>query len=158
MPTDFFFLAAQIVAEKKYFNCSLGDILQQLQADDYCEMETEHHTKDDYSTVHPVVLRLNISCKNQSNTTSWSVALKLHNTRIDGIDNEPIYPGMDGMLHEGWHRHVWNHRQQSAERSKVPVLDLAIIRGREHFLNIVFNIMGILLDRNDHGPEELHFD
>jgi len=158
MPTDFFFLAGQIVAEKKYFHCSLGDISHQLEANGHCEVETEHHTRDDYSTIHPVVLRLNISCKNQSNTTSWSVALKLHNIRVDGIDNEPIYPGMDGAFHEGWHRHVWNHRQQSAERNKIPVSDLGVIKGRDHFPNIVFNLMGILLDRNDHGPDELPFD
>jgi hypothetical protein len=158
MPTDFFFLVGQIVTEKKYFHCSLGDISQHLEADGHCEVEAEHHTEDDYSTVHTVLLRLNISCKNKTNTTSWSVALKLHNIRIDGIDSEPVYPGMDGTLYQGWHRRVWNHRHQSAERNKIPVADLDVIKGRDHFLNIVFNLMGILLDRNDHGPDELQFD
>jgi len=54
---------------EKYFHCSLGDISQHLEADGHCEVEAEHHTEDDYRTVHTVLLRLNISCKNKTNTT-----------------------------------------------------------------------------------------
>jgi hypothetical protein len=150
MATDFFFLTEQIVSGKKYFPCSQYDLLIALQDKGYIELETEHHVRDDFANLIAVVLRLNITCKNDYRE-GWTVAMKLHNARIDGIDWEPKFHDPDGVLHSGWHRHMWDRKKRSAERTKVRVTDLQIIKSREHFLTIVFSLMGIVLDANDYG-------
>lgn len=157
MPTDYFFLVEKIVAEKKYFDTSRSEIVRELEGKGEADIETEHPTTDDYSNVQTMVLRLNIHCKHPNYVEGWTIALKLHNTRIDGFDWEPRFSGADGTVHEGWHRHVWDHRAGSAERSKVPIGDFAGVKSREEFLIRALKLFRIDLSATDYGSDLLPF-
>jgi hypothetical protein len=110
MPTDYFSLVEKIVEERKYFDISRGELVRILEANGEADLDTEHHTTDDYSNECNVVLRLNVHCKHPSHVEGWTIALKLHNTRIDGFDFELKFVDADGSIHSGWHRHVWDNR------------------------------------------------
>jgi len=89
MPANYFFLVQRIVTERKYFDTSRSEVVRQLEGKGEADIDTEHVTTDDYSSQHAVILRLNIHCKHPSYAEGWTIALKLHNTRIDGFDWEP---------------------------------------------------------------------
>ena len=157
MPTNYFFLVESIVAEKKYFDTSRRELVRELENKGAADIETEHTTTDDYSSPHTVILRLNIHCKHPNYVEGWTIALKLHNTRIDGFDWEAKFLGIDGETHPGWHRHVWNHKRQSAERSKVPIGDFAGVKSREEFLIRALKLLRIELSARDYGSDLLPF-
>ena len=115
------------------------------------------HTTDDYSNEYGVVLRLNIHCKHHDYAEGWTIALKLHNTRIDGFDWEPKFSDMDGTIHAGWHRHVWDHKTSSAEKNKIPVKDFDGVTSREEFLIRALKSMDIDLSATDYGTDLLPF-
>jgi len=157
MPTNYFFLVENFVSEKKYFDTSRSEVLRQLEVKGEADVETEHVATDDYSNAHTVILRLNIHCKHPNYVQGWTIALKLHNTRIDGFDWEAKFAGIDGASHTGWHRHAWNHRAESAERNKVPVEDFAGIRSREEFLIRALKLLRIDMSATDYGSDLLPF-
>jgi len=101
MPTNYFSLAQQIVVERKYFDISRSEIVRRLEEKGEADIDTEHHTSDDYANTCTVVLRLNIHCKHPNYVEGWTIALKLHNTRIDCLDCEVKFLGMDGVVHAG---------------------------------------------------------
>jgi hypothetical protein len=157
MPTNYFYLVQSIVAEKKYFDTSRREIVRQLEGKGEADFETEHLTTDDFLDQQSVILRLNIHCKHPNYVEGWTITLKLHNTRIDGFDWEPKFRGMDGGVHAGWHRHVWDHRLESAERGKVPVSDFGNIKSREEFLIRALKLLKVELSSTDHGTDLLPF-
>ncbi|MEO0145940.1 MAG: hypothetical protein ABIM74_04830 [candidate division WOR-3 bacterium] len=61
-----------------------------------------------------ITLRLNIRAKDKKRPSSWQVALKFHNKRVDCIDYEP------GL---GWHQHGWN-RETLAEKEKTSLPEM----------------------------------
>lgn len=69
-------------------------------------------------------LRLILKCRHTS-FASWSMSLILNdhrfNGRIDCIDWEPLFDSIDGRRCSGFHRHVWNSKQMSCDRFKVPM-------------------------------------
>lgn len=157
MATDYFFLVERIVSEKKYFDISRDEILRQLESKGEADLEAEHTTADDYANPHTVILRLNIHCKHPNYWQGWTIALKLHNTRIDGFDWEARFVGTDDALHSGWHRHVWDHKSVSAEKHKVPVDDFGGIRSREEFLIRALKLFHIELSATDYESDPLPF-
>ncbi|MFY9674227.1 MAG: hypothetical protein WAK13_07220 [Terriglobales bacterium] len=157
MATDYFALVDRIVEERKYFDISRSELVLLLEAKGEADIETEHQTTDDYANSCSVVLRLNIHCKHPKYVEGWTIALKLHNTRIDGLDFELKYTGGDGALHSGWHRHIWDHRLQSAEKNKVPAQDLNGIGSREEFLIRALKFFRIDLNATDYGTDSLPF-
>jgi hypothetical protein len=157
MPTNYFSLVQRIVAEEKYFNISRSELVRQLEAEGEADIETEHHTSDDYANACTVVLRLNIHCKHPNYVEGWTIALKLHNTRIDGLDCEAKFFGTDEAIHAGWHRHVWDHKMSSAEKRKTPVRDFDGVRSREEFLIRALKLLRIDLSATDYGTDLLPF-
>lgn len=121
------------------------------------DLDTEHHTTDDYSNECNVVLRLNVHCKHPSHVEGWTIALKLHNTRIDGFDFELKFVDADGSIHSGWHRHVWDNKIGSAERNKRPVKDFDGVGSREEFLVRALKLFHVDLSATDYGTDELPF-
>ena len=117
--SDAFRFAERVREEDKYFDVNLFDIELTLANTGSHEWYCEHYINAD----DPLVLRLNLSTKSRL-STSWSAALKLNRTRIDGIDHEPRFrtaPGHGSALSYGWHRHQWDRIEQSAERCKRPL-------------------------------------
>jgi hypothetical protein len=157
MPADYFFLVQKIVAEKKYFDTSRSEIVRELERKGEADIETEHATTDDYSNVQTVILRLNIHCKHPNYVEGWTIALKLHNTRIDGFDWEARFLGADSAIHTGWHRHMWDDKVESAERSKIPIGDFAGVKSREEFLIRALKLLRIDLSATDYGSDLLPF-
>lgn len=99
MPSNFFSYAPQIISEVKYFDISREQIVRELLRSDF-EIETEHQFVDDFSNQYSAVLRLNISCRSE-HVRGWTVALKLHKERIDGIDWEPYFTDVEGTRRSG---------------------------------------------------------
>jgi hypothetical protein len=70
------------------------------------------------------ILRFVIRCRHTSQT-SWSMSLILNSARFDGridcIDWEPLFVDIDGKSNRGFHRHIWNAKAMSCDRSKLPL-------------------------------------
>jgi len=131
--------------------------VRQLEVRGEADFETEHVTTDDYSNSHTVILRLNIHCKHPNYVEGWTIALKLHNTRVDGFDWEPKFLGLDGTVRAGWHRHIWDHKAESAEKGKVPMGDFAGLKSREEFLIRALKLLRVDLSATDYGSDLLTF-
>ena len=109
----------QIRAEDKYFDVSLSEVEHTLRQEGKYEWFCDHYVNGS----DPLVLRLNMNT-GSAYPTSWTAALKLKKTRIDGIDYEPIFKtadGRKGRRERGWHRHQWDTANNSAERCKHPL-------------------------------------
>jgi hypothetical protein len=115
-------------------------------------VETEHTTVDEYGTDYAVVLRLNVHCQSPV-PEGWTLALKLHKIRIDGVDWEPKFDATDETQQSGWHRHQWNQKQQSCKDYKVLAPDLDGIGAREQFLIRSFSLMRIRVSKTDYGDQ-----
>jgi hypothetical protein len=100
-----------------------------------------------------LTLDLRISYKNGYG--GWSVALLLHNERVDGIDFEARYTAMDGQSCSGWHRHCWNEEAKEAKTQKRPLAALDGVDNIEDFLIRIFAALRIRLNQEDHGTYEL---
>lgn len=153
MASNYFFLVPRIVSDTKYFDVSVGEILRALDsAAGKFERTEEHETRDEYNLEQHVILRLNINCQSML-PQGWTIALKLHNERIDGIDWESEYTAADGTTQHGWHRHQWSQKEESAKFRKIPSNDLDNVDGREQFLIRAFSIMRITVSGKDYGDQ-----
>jgi hypothetical protein len=150
---NYFFLVPQIVPDEKYFDTSIPEILRGLDGSaGKFNFTAEHVALDEYGADYGIVLRLNISC--QSNIPEgWTISLKLHNERIDGIDWEPKYEAFDRTSKIGWHRHQWNQRSQSAKDTKLPLAELDDVDSREQFVIRSLSIMRITVSSRDYGDQ-----
>lgn len=157
MRKPLFQYVGQILASEKYFDIGRGDIIHLLAQKGEHEFITEHDVTEDNGTTTTTALRLNITTRAEIRE-SWSVSIKLHGIRIDCIDHEPAYRMLDGSKAAGWHRHIWNPSQDSADKHKVPAPAIDGFRDRNEFLIRVFSEMKILLNKTDHGPDQLSFD
>jgi hypothetical protein len=152
MPREYFHLVPRIVEEEKYFDVSRAEIQRELETRGEFGIETFHELNDDGEQV-TVTLDLRISYKNGYG--GWSVALLLHNERVDGIDFEARYTSMDDQSCSGWHRHCWNEAAKEAKTQKKPLTDLDGIDNLEDFLIRIFATLRIRLNQEDHGNYEL---
>jgi len=108
---------------------------------------------DDLNTEHVVTLKLNINTRAQL-MVGWSIALKLHQIRIDGIDWHSTYSDPDGKKHQGWHRHRFDQRKQRASE-RWPTEVLNEVSDRTQFLIRTLKEMDISLNAVDHGSYDL---
>jgi len=157
MPIGYFELVPQVVADEKYIDVSRPEIVRCLETDGSYDIEFDHRTVDDFANEVNVVLRINISCKHPTYPEGWTFTLKLHNTRIDGFDYEEKFTGHDGVQYSGWHRHIWNVNAQSAERHKVPAVDLNGVASREEFVIRVLKLLHVSVSATDYGQDLLPF-
>lgn len=150
---NLFHLVPQIRGEEKYFDVSRQEIERELRSSGNYENYSQCEL-DDGGTPVTAKLRLNISCKGGAPT--WSVALKLHSIRIDGIDHEPRFRASDGTPARGWHRHLWDSTECNAERLKEPLNGFhRKVSSIDDFLISAFQEMCILLNKVDHGNNGL---
>jgi hypothetical protein len=157
MASNNFFLVPQIVADAKYFDVSAAEIVRSLRAPaGKFDLKAEHETKDEYNIDFRVIIRLNINCQS-AEPEGWTIALKLHDERIDGFDWESRFTAADGTAAHGWHRHRWDQRAQSAKATKLPARDFDAIDAREQFLIRALSLMRITLNARDYG-EQLPID
>ena len=131
--------------------------MRQLRTMGDLEIWAEHQFVDDFFTEHTALLRLNISCRNEYEK-GWTIALKLHKERIDGIDWEPRFIDSVGSVASGWHRHIWDRRHQNADSNKVSVQGFDEVKTRDQFIVRALKEMSISLNRTDHGTDELQFN
>src|SRR5689334_6319261 len=82
---DYFFLVPKIVGSVKYLDISLNEI-ERLLHEGHGEFDEdfEHTVKDDFNNEITVTLKLNIAIR-RTLMVGWSIALKMHRERIDGI-------------------------------------------------------------------------
>jgi hypothetical protein len=86
MTSNNFFLVPQIIADEKYFDVSRPEILRDLRAPaGKFDRAEEHEAKDEYGVDFRVIIRLNINCQSKV-PEGWTIALKLHNERVDGLE------------------------------------------------------------------------
>lgn len=157
MPSNLFPFTSTIVTEVKYFDISRDEIVRQLQAGGNVETETEHRFSDEFSNEFTAVLRLNISCKYED-ARGWTISLKLHKERVDGIDWEPYFIDQTGGKSFGWHRHVWNQKYQTAKSMKTPVQGFDGVKTREEFVIRALKELRITLSKVDHESDKLPFN
>jgi hypothetical protein len=153
VPQNRFYLVPQIVAEEKYFDCSVRDILWNFNKARTKFQVTWPHEIVDESTGEVVELNLTLNVSgNLSYPLSWDVALLLHNTRIDGIGYHPWFNDVDGNEQAGWHRHVWNEREQHAKgKKRVSGFDGELTF--EEFLIRAFKALRVSCNKEDSDPE-----
>ena len=84
----------KIRADKKYFPISVEQIERDLNAVGHLDCFADYECDDEGSAIG-TRLRLNISAPTEMRS-SWKMALKLHNTRIDGIDYHEWLPMPNG--------------------------------------------------------------
>jgi hypothetical protein len=153
MASNNFFLVPQIVSDEKYFDVSIPEMLRIVRSPaGKFERTEEHTTIDEYGQEYRVIIRLNVNCQSQV-PEGWTIALKLHKERIDGIDWEAGFYAVDGSRGRGWHRHQWNQRTQSAKHTKIPTADFDSVDGREAFLIRALSIMRIKVSARDYGDQ-----
>ncbi|MGB8061099.1 MAG: hypothetical protein WCF26_04340 [Candidatus Sulfotelmatobacter sp.] len=153
--SDKFFLAPTIVAAEKYIDISRDEIERALDEENSeFDYDWEETITDDLNTEHVVTLKLNINCKSRL-MISWSISLKLHQIRIDGIDRHSRYSDREGNIHEGWHRHRFDPRKQRADDQRWPTNVLQGASERTQFLIRTLKEMNISVSGVDHGNYEL---
>ncbi|HEX3154465.1 MAG TPA: hypothetical protein VHV32_07550 [Candidatus Angelobacter sp.] len=161
MAQDLFHLAARVIADVKWFACSINDIERELNDENgECEKECEHSIPDEFGNEAIVTLRLNINCKSKY-PQGWTIALKMHGTRIDGIDWHATFTDPEGQKHNGWHRHHYNAKAKTADHTRYPVQGFDNLdgdaMGRYRFLIRALKEMRMTLDANDNGQDKLQF-
>ncbi len=153
MPSNKFFLVPQITADEKYFDVSRAEILRAvLTPAGKFDRSEEHQTRDEYGVDYRVVIRLNVNCQSVF-PEGWTIALKLHNERIDGFDWEAKFVTRGGGTGRGWHRHQWDQSKQSAKEWKIPAPDLNGADSREQFIIRALKMMRINLNARDYGDQ-----
>jgi hypothetical protein len=152
---DYFHLVSQICGTPKYFDLSLNEIERQLGHSNKFRFEGELVLEDDGEEV-TIPIHLHIGSTN--GCTAWTVAITLHNQRIDCIDHEKTFWSVGGAKESGWHRHIWDVESQSCTIPKLPLVDLTEDLLLRDFLVRSFQVMGVLLNADDHGNYELQFN
>ena len=137
-----FHLVPTIVGGHKYFDISREEVGRALHADEHIECITEHQVGDDV-----VNLKLNIQCK-RDYPESWTISLKLHQERIDGIDHQLIYSDKNGKRCKGWHRNTWDSNKKKASIHE-PLIDFKF-DSIDQFLVRSLGTMKIILNKVDH--------
>jgi hypothetical protein len=155
---DHFFLVPTVVAAVKYLDISLNEIERILREENgEFNFDWEHVVEDEFNNEITVVLKLNISCQ-QPMMVGWSIALKMHRTRIDGIDWHNAYFDPHGDKQHGWHRHEFDQNTKSANNRRVPTAALDSLTCQREFLIWTLKEMKFILNRVDYGNYELFGD
>jgi hypothetical protein len=154
MQRPLFDFVEQIRAAQKYFDVSRLELKRQLLVEGKCDVTGEHDVIDEANHSVTTELRLNIAARDD-HPESWTVALKLHGVRIDGIDYEPRFRTIDGEIAHGWHRHQWDPDEEKAERGKVPIANFEGVEDREQFLIRALSVLRVKLNAVDHGQDTL---
>lgn len=149
---DYFHLVPQIRGAQKYFDISLSEIERQLEHSQKFRFEGELTLEHDGEEL-TIPIQLNIGATN--GCSAWAMSITLHNERIDCVDHEKTFLSMDGTKESGWHRHIWDTNAKSCKTPKVPLPDLAEDMSIHEFLVRSFQLMGVLLNADDHGNYEL---
>jgi len=138
--------------DEKYLDVSTLEIRRALLAKGKCHLEMEYDLTLADGKPITADLRLNINALGE-HPTSWTMALKLHDTRIDGFDFETKFDMLDGQEGRGWHRHHWDAVEESAKYHKLPVSALDKIDTREDFIIRGLSLLKIRVNPIDHGQD-----
>src|ERR1041385_6875099 len=131
MPQLLFHLVGTIVASRKYFDVSRDEIVRALIDDGEYETYADFPLEGKGAGADSVPLRLNIHCGKY--VQAWTISLKLHLTRLDGIDYQTRYYDSAGKLRKGWHRNGWNTEDEEANRHE-PIKGFDDVESIDQFL------------------------
>jgi hypothetical protein len=137
-----------VIDDRKYFNISLGGILEVWRDRDF-ELDIEHEITDSTGKRTTVPLKLPISGRPEYPET-WNASLLAYNRRIDGFGFEERFRDMKGVMCKGWHRHTWNPVTQDAEGKMLARPSMRGFPGSREFLKRAFKDMKILYLRDDY--------
>lgn len=152
MAEPLFDYVPQIRQADKYIDVSRSEIRRYLGSHGKCHLLLEHEIASRSGDVVTATLRLNINTVSDR-PYGWTMALKLHNKRIDGFDWESGFDAMDGDRGHGWHRHEWNAKHEEAEILKVAVDSFDGITTQDEFLIRGMNLLRIQLNAKDLGQD-----
>ena len=154
----YFYAVKDIVQADKYFDMSRSEIIRELVATGRCNIESELKIEVEGNALS-LPIRLNISGSPQKPPTAWTVSLKLHMVRIDGIDHAFKYRDKDGAKHVGWHRHFWGNDSESRNDAHIhePIDDFDDVFMIEEFLIRALKVMRVRLSATDYGTDFLPF-
>jgi hypothetical protein len=111
-------------------------------------------TDDDGQEVS-IPLRLVVQKSHESKLESISIALLLHDVRIACIDHEPRFTDVHGKLQRGWHKHLWDDSESTADHQKVSLNGFAErFEDQTNLLIHAFKELGIQLSARDYGTPE----
>ena len=154
-----FHLVERIRADPKYFPVSVDEIDRELRASGHFDCFGDYECPDEDGTIVSTRLRLNVTAS-VKHIVAWKIAIKMHETRIDGIDHEEWITREDGTRGPGgWHRHAWDPRARNADRRKVllPGFDKGVWSVKM-FLVKSFRELRIEVNKHDDGLQQLQFD
>src|SRR5688572_26073998 len=114
MRRELFDYVEKIREAEKYFEASIAEIRRMVRVKGRCDLYAELDLNDENGLPITANLRLNIAGGIDRPLVAWTLALKLHNERIDGIDYEATFDMEDGNKGHGWHRHGWDASEASA--------------------------------------------
>ena len=154
MRRAFFEYVDQIRAAEKYFDVSREEIRRLLMTKGKCHLPCDVDIVDSSGQPATAGVRLNISAVAES-PLCWTMALKLHDIRIDGVDYESRFRLANGDVGHGWHRHQWNASDETADRHKVEVADFDTVTTRDEFIIRGLSLMRVRLSAVDHGQDLL---
>ena len=148
----------KIVAAEKYFDISRAEIVRVLSDTRECELTCDFPLAGiTESGPDTVLLRLNISCTHRTLVESWTISLKMHKIRIDGIDFQAVYYDRDKKRHRGCHRNRWNSADEEANKHE-PLNGFDDINSIEEFVIRSLKVMKVTLNSQDHGSTRLWDD
>ena len=155
MPQFLFHRAPEIISSEKYIDFHINELVRALRGRNRYEVEFDHYlaqTSDEEPD--SILLRLNIACPIFDLPESWTISLKLHNERIDGVDFLRSYRDENGNRASGWHRHIWDPNAQNADRHS-ELRDVNNIKTINQFLIRTLSIMKTKYNAVDDGNFEL---
>jgi len=150
MRRELFDYVEQIRDAQKSIEVSLKDIQRELRGKSKCDVYFDVDVIDSNGLPVTASVRLNIAGGLDRPLTSWTLAMKLHNIRIDGIDHEFRFKMLSGAVGHGWHRHYWDKSEGTADHHKLPIDALDHIASGEEFLSHGLNVLKIRADTVDH--------
>jgi hypothetical protein len=136
---------------------SWDEIERELSAAGHFDCYGDYECDDEGQTLS-TRLRLNISAPVRY-MYSWAISLKLHDTRIDGIDFHEWLALPNGKRGRGgWHRHEWVPSiKQSERRVRIEKFDKGLT-SLKRFLLKAFQELRIEVNKHDDGTQLLQFD
>lgn len=138
---------------------SLTEVVRKFDDDGRCDFTFSVRVPLDSGSHMLLQLRWIIRCRSQDQTC-WASALLLDNWPIDRIDHERRFMSLEGIMTQGWHRHIWDAVAASCESRKEILGGFGNFATKRNFVRDVSNIFGLEFRREgdeEHGTTSLLF-
>jgi len=96
--------------------------MKKLYAKERVDERGRHEVQDENGETVGVATRLKISGVPEA-SEGWDVAFFVNNIRVDGFGYDARFYDSDENERNGWHRHIWDDRTQTLNRTSVTLFD-----------------------------------